>query len=138
MKSPQNGKLTGTFDADCVATRELLNRVGDKWSVLVVVLLGDAAMRFSALKRAIDGISQRMLTTTLRALERDGLVRRTVYPTTPPQVDYALTRLGQTLVEPVSVLAVWAQGHRAEVQRARESFDRASDRSAPPRPARRR
>lgn len=130
MKSLPNGKLTGTFDADCSATREILNRVGDKWSVLVVVLLGDQAMRFSALKRTLDGISQRMLTTTLRALERDGLVRRTVHPTNPPQVDYALTKLGRTLLEPVSVLALWAQGHRGEVQRARDAFDLASRRSA--------
>lgn len=125
MKSLGNGKLTAGFDADCIATREILNRVGDKWSVLVVVLLGDGARRFNELKRAIDGISQRMLTATLRGLERDGLVKRTVYPTNPPQVDYALTKLGQTLLEPVSVLATWAQGHRAEVQRARDAFDRA-------------
>ena len=124
MKSLGNGKLTAGFDADCDATREVLNRVGDKWSVLVVVLLGRGTLRFSELKRAIDGISQRMLTATLRGLERDGLVKRTVYPTNPPQVDYALTKLGNTLLEPVSVLAVWAQGHRAEVYRAREVFDR--------------
>lgn len=125
MKSLGNGKLTGRFDADCTATREILNRVGDKWSVLVVVLLGEGAMRFNSLKRAIDGISQRMLTTTLRGLERDGLVKRTVYPTNPPQVDYELTPLGRTLLEPVSVLALWAQGHRAEIQRARDAFERA-------------
>ena len=125
MKLLANGKLTGGFDGDCPATREILNRVGDKWSVLVVVLLGDASRRFNELRRSIDGISQRMLTTTLRGLERDGLVKRTVYPTNPPQVDYALTKLGRTLLTPVSVLAGWAQGHRAEVQRARESFDTA-------------
>lgn len=131
MKSLGNGKLTAGFDADCPATREILNRVGDKWSVLVVVILGDGAKRFSALKRAIDGISQRMLTATLRGLERDGLVKRTVYPTNPPQVDYALTKLGRTLLEPLTVLAVWAQGHRAEVQRAREAFERAGKQSRP-------
>jgi DNA-binding HxlR family transcriptional regulator len=131
VKSPGNRKRTTGFDADCVATREILNRVGDKWSVLVVVLLGEGAMRFSELKRAIDGISQRMLTATLRGLERDGLVKRTVYPTNPPQVDYALTKLGRTLLDPLSVLAVWAQGHRAEVQRARDAFDRAGKRSRP-------
>ncbi len=124
MKSPANGRLTGSFDADCPATREILNRVGDKWSVLVIVLLGEAATRFNGLKRAIDGISQRMLTATLRGLERDGLVKRTVYPTNPPQVEYALTQLGRTLLGPVSVLATWAQGHRAEVQRARDAYDR--------------
>ena len=126
MKSLGNGKLTTHFDADCPATREILNRVGDKWSVLVIVTLGEGTRRFSDLKRSIEGISQRMLTLTLRGLERDGLVKRTVYPTTPPSVDYALTPLGQTLLEPVTVLAVWAQGHRPEVQRAREAFDRAA------------
>ena len=75
MKSLGNGKLTGRFDADCLATREILNRVGDKWSVLVVVLLGEGTQRFNELKRAVEGISQRMLTATLRGLERDGLVK---------------------------------------------------------------
>ena len=122
MKYLGNGKLSASFDAECVATREILNRVGDKWSVLVVVLLGQGAQRFNQLKRTIAGISQRMLTSTLRGLERDGLVSRTVHPTNPPQVEYALTKLGRTLLEPVRVLAVWAQGHRAEVQRARDAF----------------
>ena len=116
----------------CAPTRATLQRVGDKWSVLVVVLLGNGAIRFNELKRAIGGISQRMLTSTLRGLERDGLVKRTVYPTNPPQVDYALTKLGKTLLEPVTVLAVWAQGHRAEVQRARDAFDRAGKKSRSP------
>lgn len=124
MKYLGNGKLTAEFDAECGATRDILNRVGDKWSVLVVVLLGNERMRFSTLRRALAGISQRMLTSTLRGLERDGLVKRTVYPTNPPQVDYALTKLGQTLLEPVRVLAVWAQGHRSEVMKARDVFDR--------------
>lgn len=123
MKSLGNGKLTTSFDAECRATREILDRVGDKWSVLVVVLLGRAPQRFSALRRAIDGISQRMLTTTVRSLERDGLVSRTVHPTNPPQVTYALTKLGRTLLAPVRVLATWAQGHRAEVMGAREAYD---------------
>jgi DNA-binding HxlR family transcriptional regulator len=118
-----NGELTGSFDTDCTATREVLSRVGDKWSVLTVVLLGHGVMRFNELKRALDGISQRVLTTTLRSLERDGLVKRTVHPTNPPQVEYELTALGQTLLAPVSVLAGWAQQHRAEVYRARETFD---------------
>lgn len=126
MKSLGNGKLSGKFDAECLATREILNRVGDKWSVLVVVILGEGPQRFNALKRALDGISQRMLTATLRGLERDGLVKRTVRPTNPPQVDYALTPLGRTLLEPVSVLATWAQGHRAEVYRARAAFEKAA------------
>ncbi len=108
---------------DCLAAREVLNRVGDKWSVLVVGLLGEGQKRFSELKRAIDGISQRMLTLTLRGLERDGLVTRTVYPTVPPRVDYALTPLGVTLLEPVSALAAWSQAHREEIQTARARFD---------------
>jgi DNA-binding HxlR family transcriptional regulator len=93
--------------------------------VLTIVLLGERTWRFNELKRSLDGISQRVLTATLRGLERDGFVTRTVRPTTPPQVEYALTRLGKSVLEPVTVLAVWAQGHRAEVQRAREAFERA-------------
>jgi DNA-binding HxlR family transcriptional regulator len=124
LKLLENGKLSGGFDAECGATREILNRVGDKWSVFVVVLLGERPRRFNELRRTIGGISQRMLTATLRGLERDGLVKRTVYPTNPPQVSYALSRLGRSLLEPVKVLAVWAQGHRVEIFRAREAFDR--------------
>ncbi|WP_224241093.1 winged helix-turn-helix transcriptional regulator [Hyalangium gracile] len=116
--------MTRSYDDDCVATREILSLVGDKWSVMVIVNLGEGAMRFSDLKRAIEGISQRMLTLTLRGLERDGLVTRTVLPTTPPRVDYELTRLGRTLLEPVTALATWAQHHRPEIQRAREAFQR--------------
>jgi DNA-binding HxlR family transcriptional regulator len=126
LKLLSNGKLTAEFDTDCGVTRQILTRVGDKWSVLTVVLLGEATMRFNELRRALDGISQRMLTSTLRGLERDGLVKRTVHPTNPPQVDYALTPLGESLLEPVRVLAVWAQGHRAEVMQARQAFDSAA------------
>ena len=111
---------------DCVAARVVLDRVGDKWSVFVVSLLGDGPKRFNEIKRTIDGISQRMLTLTLRGLERDGLVTRTVYPTVPPRVDYALTRLGMTLLEPVRALGAWAQAHRFEIQEARDRFDRAA------------
>lgn len=107
---------------DC-KIREIIDRVGDKWSMLVLNILGDGPQRFSALRRAIEGISQRMLTRTLRLLERDGLVRRTVYPTVPPQVEYALTPLGNTLLEPVRALATWAGGHQAEVLAARARFD---------------
>ncbi|NVJ22422.1 MULTISPECIES: winged helix-turn-helix transcriptional regulator [Myxococcus] len=118
--------MTKRFVDDCVATREILSLIGDKWSVMVIVNLGDGAVRFSELKRAIEGISQRMLTLTLRGLESDGLVSRTVFPTTPPRVDYALTKLGRTLLEPVTELAIWAQRHRPEIQRAREAFQRAA------------
>lgn len=134
MKSLGNGKLTRGFDAECVFTREILNRVGDKWSVLVVVILGEGPNRFNVLKRALGGISQRVLTVTLRGLERDGLVDRTVHPTNPPQVEYALSKLGRTLLEPIRAVAIWAQGHRAEIQRARTVFDgtsRARRRAAP-------
>lgn len=124
MRLLANGKLTQGFDADCGATREVLNRVGDKWSVLTVVLLGEGTKRFNELRRLLAGISPRVLTSTLRGLERDGLVKRAVKPANPPEVSYALTKLGRNLLEPVSVLAVWAQGHRAEVFRAREAFDR--------------
>jgi DNA-binding HxlR family transcriptional regulator len=108
----------------CLAAREVLNRVGDKWSVFIVGTLGKGPRRFSELRRAIQGISQRMLTLTLRGLERDGLVTRTVYATIPPRVDYALTPLGRTLLVPVTALADWAHDHRAEIQQAREGFDR--------------
>jgi DNA-binding HxlR family transcriptional regulator len=101
----------------------VLNRVGDKWSVLVVELLGDGPRRFGDLRRSIEGISQRMLTLSLRALERDGLVKRTVFPTVPPSVEYSLTPLGRTLLEPVCALASWAATHREEIQSARERFD---------------
>jgi DNA-binding HxlR family transcriptional regulator len=110
--------------AACLAAREVLNRVGDKWSVLIVGLLGRGPQRFSELKRSIEGISQRMLTLTLRGLERDGLVTRTVTPTIPPRVDYALTPTGHTLLEPVLALATWADRHRGEIQAARDRFDR--------------
>jgi DNA-binding HxlR family transcriptional regulator len=107
----------------CPAIREVLHRVGDKWSVQIVALLGDGPMRFSELRRNIEGISQRMLTLTLRGLERDGLVTRTVFPEIPPRVDYELTRLGNTLLEPISALADWASEYRTSIQEARERFD---------------
>ena len=101
----------------------MLARVGDKWTVLVVNILGRGPMRFNELKRTIDGISQRMLTLTLRALERDGLVTRTVYPAVPPRVEYELTPLGRSLLQPVSALAAWAIDHRASIEGARKKFD---------------
>jgi DNA-binding HxlR family transcriptional regulator len=109
--------------ADCRAIGDVLARVGDKWSVLVVTRLGDGTMRFNELKRSIGGISQRMLTLTLRGLERDGLVTRTVLPTVPPRVDYALTPLGRDLLQPVSALGAWAIRNQSKIARARERFD---------------
>jgi DNA-binding HxlR family transcriptional regulator len=97
--------------------------VGDKWSVQIVDLLGDGAMRFSDLRRSIEGISQRMLTLTLRGLERDGLISRTVFPEIPPHVEYELTRLGKTLLEPIQGLAEWADRNRTAIQDARAKFD---------------
>lgn len=119
--SPRNNKAHRP--RTCPAVREVLNRVGDKWSVQIVALLGDGPMRFSELRRSIEGISQRMLTLTLRGLERDGLVTRTVFPEIPPRVDYELTRLGKTLLEPISALAEWAEQYRTSIQEARERFD---------------
>ena len=114
------------------AVREVLNRVGDKWSIFVVALLGGGPRRFSDLRRRIEGISQRMLTLTLRGLERDGIVTRTIYPTIPPRVDYALTPLGKTLLEPVQALATWADAHRNEIHEARGRYDRKDPRPRTP------
>ena len=108
---------------DCRAVSEVLSRVGDKWTVLVVTTLGDGPKRFNELRKALGSISQRMLTLTVRALERDGLVTRTVQPTNPPRVDYALTRLGRSLLEPVSELGSWARKNRPAIQNARQQFD---------------
>jgi DNA-binding HxlR family transcriptional regulator len=110
---------------DCRAVSEVLDRVGDKWSVLVVTMLGDGPKRFNELRRAIASISQRMLTLTLRGLERDGLVTRTVFPTIPPRVDYALTELGRSLLTPVHGLGLWARQNRDRIQKARIEFDAA-------------
>ena len=107
----------------CKAVGSILARIGDKWSVLVVMSLGDGTYRFNELKRRIDGISQRMLTLTLRGLERDGLVERTFFPTIPPKVNYALTGLGRSLREPVSALGQWAIEHRDTVERSRDLYD---------------
>lgn len=105
--------------------REILDLVGDKWSVLIVVLLGQRTYRFSELHRAIDGISQRMLTLTLRALVRDGLATRTPHATVPPRVDYELTELGRTLLDPLSALDAWANAHRDDIVAARKRHDAA-------------
>jgi DNA-binding HxlR family transcriptional regulator len=108
---------------DCRAVADVLARVGDKWTVYVVGNLSGGPMRFNEIRRAIGGISQRMLTLTLRGLERDGLVTRTVYPTIPPRVDYELTELGRTLIAPLRPIGDWALANRAAVEKAREAFD---------------
>jgi DNA-binding HxlR family transcriptional regulator len=112
---------------ECIVVREILDRVGDKWSVLVIALLGDRGQRFSELKRSIDGISQRMLTLTLRQLEHDGLVLRTVHATVPPRVDYALTPLGESVLEPIMALTRWAQEHGSDIAEARRRYDEAQN-----------
>jgi DNA-binding HxlR family transcriptional regulator len=126
---------------DCRAVSEVLARVGDKWTVLVVSTLGDGPKRFNELRKALGSISQRMLTLTLRGLERDGLVTRTVFPTVPPRVEYALTKLGRSLLEPVSELGLWARRNRPAIQDARQRFDAGEQQSSggtvPTLPARR-
>src|SRR3979409_2446460 len=126
-KNPQEGTfdIPGTLHVpeDCRAVSEVLSRVGDKWTILVVGELGNGPRRFNEIRRALGSISQRMLTLTLRALERDGLVTRTVFPTIPPRVDYELTKLGRSLLEPVSALGLWAIKNRPAIQDARRRFD---------------
>ena len=107
---------------DC-EVRQILDRIADKWSLLVIALLDRRVLRFSELKREIDGISQRMLSVTLRHLERDGLVRRTVHPVVPPRVDYELTALGATLLETIQALVTWTEEHQDEVAAARSAYD---------------
>jgi DNA-binding HxlR family transcriptional regulator len=114
----------------CQPVTEILNRIGDKWSVEVVRHLGGGKLRFSELRRTLGGISQKMLTTTLRSLERDGFVARTVFPTIPPRVEYELTELGQDLWKPVAALGEWAHRNRSRVEAARAAFDRRSARTA--------
>jgi DNA-binding HxlR family transcriptional regulator len=111
----------------CRAVSEVLNRVGDKWSVLIVVTLADGPKRFNELRREIASISQRMLTLTLRGLERDGLVSRTVTPSIPPRVDYELTDVGRSLQKPVEALATWATENIAVIYEAQARFDARHD-----------
>ena len=114
-----NPHVTG----DCRAVSAVLARIGDKWSVLIVSRLGKGPMRFNELRREIGGISQRMLTLTLRGLERDGLITRTVFPIVPPRVDYELTGLGRSLLVPVTALGDWAMKNRAKIEAAQAKFD---------------
>ena len=114
------------LDSDCRGVASILARVGDKWTILVVSELGQGPKRFNEIRRALGSISQRMLTLTLRGLERDGLVTRTVFPTIPPKVEYELTRLGRSLLEPVSGIGLWARQNRSAIQEARKRFDAAT------------
>src|SRR3954464_13227262 len=118
------GKAGHSLSSECSRVSRVLARIGDKWSVLVVMQLAEGPRRFSELKRQIGGVSQRMLTLTLRGLERDGLVTRTVYPTVPPRVDYELTELGRSLCTPVRALGEWALGHVSAIAAAQSAFDR--------------
>lgn len=128
--SPGHKDVTGRpclQTAGCRNVAPVLNRVGDKWSMMIVMTLSDGSKRFSELKRAIDGISQRMLTLSLRGLERDGMVSRTVTPTIPPRVDYELTELGRSLREPVKALGDWAIEHIDCIRAAQQRFDERDD-----------
>ena len=109
--------------AQCRAAGQVLDRIGDKWTVMAVGALSKGPVRFNAMMRAIGGVSHRMLTLTLRGLERDGLVTRTAYPTIPPKVEYELTELGRSLIEPLTTLATWAQRHQPAIEAARARFD---------------
>ena len=120
-------RIENHLSGDCRAVASVLARVGDKWSMLIVMLLGDGPRRFNEIKRMVGGISQRMLTLTLRGLERDGLVSRTVFPTIPPRVDYALTELGRSLRTPVQALGSWARAHQPTIEAARQRFDHRAD-----------
>ena len=120
--SPGKCKLP---EHDCAAVRRLLDRIGDKWSLYIVGTLQEGPMRFNEIRRSVEGLSQRMLTLNLRGLERDGLVTRTVYPTKPPSVEYQLTSLGRTLLEPVNGLVAWVQKNQPGIEQAQERYDKA-------------
>ena len=129
LKSPGSSEVTDPWDAHQWDTREgcevrqILDRIADKWSLLAIALLEGRTLRFNELRREIDGISQRMLTVTLRQLERDGLISRTVYPVVPPRVEYALTPLGRTLHSTIQALVTWTETHQDEVAAARAAYD---------------
>ncbi|MFC7621833.1 winged helix-turn-helix transcriptional regulator [Microlunatus sp. GCM10028923] len=129
MKSP--GSACDTEDGDPFQwdtredcqVRQILDRIADKWSLLVIALLDQQCLRFTELRRKIDGVSQRMLAVTLRHLERDGLVKRTVHPVVPPRVDYELTPLGRSLHATIQALVDWTETHQPEIIAARTSYD---------------
>lgn len=115
----------------CAKVAPILSRVGDKWSILVITILGDGPMRFNELRRRIGGVSQRMLTLTLRGLERDGYLTRTVFPSIPPRVEYELTPLGHSLLVPVRALGLWAVRNAPLIEEAQRRFDQAAAKDAP-------
>jgi DNA-binding HxlR family transcriptional regulator len=112
---PRSRSTHSVLDPQC-PSRVVLDRIADKWTALIIQVLARGTMRYAALRREIGGISQKMLTQTLRSLERDGLVQRKVHPVIPPRVDYALTRLGRTLIEPLQALCRWSEKHLPELQ----------------------
>jgi DNA-binding HxlR family transcriptional regulator len=122
----------GTLDSrlcsrsNCAPIREILDRVGDKWSLYIIATLDEGPLRFSEIKRRVNGISQRMLTLTLRSLERDGLLTRTVHDSVPLRVEYALTPLGASLLRPIGELLTWALGSRRRIEKSRAAFDKAA------------
>ena len=127
-----DGDTAPGYASSTCRVRAVLDRVGDKWSIYVVDRLGGGQLRFSELLRGIDGITARMLTVTLRGLERDGILTRTVHAAVPPRVDYALTPLGETLREAIGQLVSWADSHLPEIEEARAAYDRRADESACP------
>lgn len=122
-KTARANNLNAADLNDCRVVLEVLDRIGDKWTVMVVGALALGAIRFNALQRGVPGISHRMLTLTLRGLQRDGLVERIAYPTSPPKVEYKLTEFGHSLIGPLKVLSAWAMDNKTKIQRARELFD---------------
>jgi len=114
--------LSNVYDASC-PTRHVLDLIANKWATLIIKLLENGPQRFTALQRQVGGISQKMLTQTLRELERDGLVQRTIYAQVPPRVEYALTPLGQTLIEPIAALIKWSEKNVAAVTNSQQQYD---------------
>jgi DNA-binding HxlR family transcriptional regulator len=131
LAAPGHTHVSDPASPNCKAVSAILARVGDKWSVLIIMRLGQGSRRFNEIKRMIGGISQRMLTLTLRNLERDGLVKRTVTPSIPPRVDYELTELGRDLLQPVAALGEWAIRHQPCIAAARAQFDAANGAEKP-------
>ncbi|MCC6982005.1 MAG: helix-turn-helix transcriptional regulator [Bauldia sp.] len=136
FSKPGNVKVTARDEEECQTITEMLGQVGDKWTVRVVGSLGDRPLRFTELRKAVRGISQKMLTSTLRMLERDGFITRTVYPTIPPKVEYALTDLGCDLLVPVKALTEWMVDNQPRIDAARARFDGTGEAEAKKKPAR--
>ena len=130
--SPRGNKFVMCDESNCAPIREILDRVGDKWSLYIIASLYGGALRFNEIKREVDGISQRMLTLTLRSLERDGLLTRTVAASTPLRVDYELTPVGHSLRAPIVWLISWAIDNRGRMEKARSNYDRAFAKRATP------